>query len=607
MQKPNAVAVNPNTNMVYISNEDANRISIINGKSDTLVKTIIVPSNNSTYANNYSELDVNPNTNIIAMTDKSSNTLSIINGTTNDFLKTVKVGNSPSDVAINSATNMMYVTNMRSNTVSVIDGKTDRVVAGSIDNQNQLPLLSGFKVDTGPLRLAVNPNTNKIYVIYEFSNKVSVIDGTTDRIVDTITLDNVTNAIAVNPTTNMIYVANRDAGTISIVDGKTDKMVAKIHDGNSPIGLTVNPNTDIVYIANMDTDTVSVIDGMTNKIITSPTNSTETGIEDVVVDPNTNMIYMARDDLFTVSVVSGIRKFDRLHYDNIYKIISNVTVGEGPYDVFPRQLSFSLAVNPHTDIAYASNWFYNTIGVIDGETNTVIANISDVNIPERMAVNPNTDMLYALSPLSNIVYVIDGHTNQIISKVNVGEFPTDVAVNPATNLIYITNRDSDTISVIDGNTDRMVSSIGFKINPENSGVIYCNGQKISINYHNFAIGTPIECVAKPNPGYAFSAWSNDVSSNPFNPLKFTTSQFGEIVNANFIIPAEVALPNELFNKLNVLIISVIIPSIVGWSIPFLIGWLRSLRQKKQLRKCLSRIDSTFDIHKEHRENLIQNK
>ena len=126
----------------------------------------------------------------------------------------------------------------------------------------------------------------------------------------------------------------------------------------------------------------------------------------------------------------------------------------------------------------------------------------------------------------------------------------------------------------------MVSSIGFKINPENSGVIYCNGQKISINYHNFAIGTPIECVAKPNPGYAFSAWSNDVSSNPFNPLKFTTSQFGEIVNANFIIPAEVALPNELFNHLNVLIISVIIPSIVGWSIPFLIGWLRSLRQKK---------------------------
>ena len=263
-------------------------------------------------------------------------------------------------------------------------------------------------------------------------------------------------------------------------------------------------------------------------------------------------------------------------------------------------------MNPHTDITYASNWFYNTIGVIDGETNTIIANISVVNIPERMAVNPNTDILYVLSPLSNIVYVIYGHTNQIISKVDVGEFPTDVAVDPATNLIYVTNRDSDTISVIDGKSNRMVSSVGFKINPENSGVMYCNGQKISTNHHNFTIGTSIECVAKPNPGYAFSSWSDDVSSNPSNPLKFTTSQLGEIVNANFIIPTEVALPNELFNKLNVLIISVIIPSIVGCSIPFLIGWLRSLTQKKQLRECLSRIDSPFDIHKEHRENLIQN-
>ena len=97
-------------------------------------------------------------------------------------------------------------------------------------------------------------------------------------------------------------------------------------------------------------------------------------------------------------------------------------VSEGPYDVFPRQLSLACFEIRVRNIAYASDWS-DTIGVIDGETNTVIANISDVNIPERMAVNPNTDMLYALSPLSNIVYVIDGHTNQIISKVNVGRIP----------------------------------------------------------------------------------------------------------------------------------------------------------------------------------------
>jgi YVTN family beta-propeller protein len=606
MQKPDAVAVNSHTNMVYVSNEDANRVSVINGTTDTLLKTIIIPSNNSTSANNYSELDVDPTTNVIVMTDKYSSTLSIINGTTNNLLNTIKVGNSPSDVAVNPTTNMVYVTNMRSNTVSVIDGKAGHVLIGSVDDQSSLPTLSGFRTDTGPLRLAINPNTNKIYAIYEFSNKVSVIDGTTDSLIDTITLDNVSNAIAVNPITNMIYVANRDADTVSVVNGRTDKVVPKFHDENSPISIAVNPITNMIYVADLVADTISVIDGLTNKMITYPSNSTDTGIQDVAVDPKTNMVYMARDDVFTVSVTEGIRKFDRLHSSNIYKIISNVTVGEGPYEVYPRNFYFSLAINPNTDIVYASNWLYNMIGVIDGETNTLIANISNVNTPEKIAVNPNTDTLYAASPVTNIVYVIDGHTNQIVSKINVGQFPTDIAVNPSTNLIYVTNRDSDSISVIDGYTNRMVTNIAFRTNPANSGIIYCNGQKIPANYHNFEAGTTIECEAKANPGYAFSSWSGDVSSNQFNPLKFTASEFGKNVYANFIIPTEVALPNELFNKLNVLIISVIIPSLVGWSIPFIIGWFRSERQKKQLRECLSRIDTTFDMYKDHTENLIQN-
>ena len=66
--------------------------------------------------------------------------------------------------------------------------------------------------------------------IYEFSNKISVIDGATDTLTGSITLRNVTNAIAVNPTTNMIYVAHRDANSISVIDGKSNKVVNRIPD-----------------------------------------------------------------------------------------------------------------------------------------------------------------------------------------------------------------------------------------------------------------------------------------------------------------------------------------------------------------------------------------
>src|SRR5436309_645247 len=59
----------------------------------------------------------------------------------------------------------------------------------------------------GPVAVAVNPVTNKIYVGNVFSANVTVIDGATNG---TTTVAAGTNpvAVAVNPVTNKIYVAN---------------------------------------------------------------------------------------------------------------------------------------------------------------------------------------------------------------------------------------------------------------------------------------------------------------------------------------------------------------------------------------------------------------
>ena len=131
------------------------------------------------------------------------------------------------------------------------------------------------------------------------------------------------------------------------------------------------------------------------------------------------------------------------------------------------------------------------IGVIDGETYKVVANITGVGIPERMAVNPNTNMLYSLDPTSGIVYVINMQTNNIVSKIKAGTSTFGIAVNPTTNMIYITSRDSNSVSVIDGKTNSLVTGIRFNISPANAGFVFCNGQKVSGNYSRFDIGSPI--------------------------------------------------------------------------------------------------------------------
>jgi YVTN family beta-propeller protein len=109
-------------------------------------------------------------------------------------------------------------------------------------------------------------------------------------------------AVAVNPNTNMIYLANNGSDTVSVIDGKTNSVVKNIMVGTGPSYVSVNPNTDMVYVTNFDSDTVSVIDGKTNAIIKTIT--VGKGLEDIAINPNTNMAYMAVQNGLTVLKLS---------------------------------------------------------------------------------------------------------------------------------------------------------------------------------------------------------------------------------------------------------------------------------------------------------------
>ena len=89
--KPDAVAVNPLSGIVYVSNQDANRVTIIDGKTNKVITTLVLSSNYSVDKNNYSELSINPVTNMIYVSDKQMDSISIINGTTNSLVKFVKL------------------------------------------------------------------------------------------------------------------------------------------------------------------------------------------------------------------------------------------------------------------------------------------------------------------------------------------------------------------------------------------------------------------------------------------------------------------------------------------------------------------------------------
>ena len=165
--------------------------------------------------------------------------------------------------------------------------------------------------------MAVNPVTNKIYVVNTAGNTVTVVDGGTYS-TKTVPTGNSPQAIDVNTVTNKIYVANISDNTVTVIDGGNNA-TATVTVGLRPIAVAVNPTTNKIYTANSGDGTVTIINGATN----SPTTITAgTFPSAVAINSYTNRTYVATaphgDGV--VKVIDGNSNF----------VIDNVYVGAYP-------------------------------------------------------------------------------------------------------------------------------------------------------------------------------------------------------------------------------------------------------------------------------------
>ena len=160
----------------------------------------------------------------------------------------------------------------------------------------------------------------------------------------------------------------------------------------------------------------------------------------VALNPNTNRIYAVNSGYASnsVSVIDG----------NTNTVIATVPVGNTP---------FALDVNPRTNLVYVGNNQDTTVSVIDGRTNAVVATIEGLASPEAVAVNPQTNKIWVVNYYSSEISEIDGRTNEVIANLQIeGQTAQGIAINTALNLVYVAS--GSTIFVIDGNTDTIITS-----------------------------------------------------------------------------------------------------------------------------------------------------
>ena len=420
---PYAVAVNPLTNKVYVANETGNSVSVIDGSSDTVTTTVQLGTGASPFA-----VVVNTSTNVVYAINNGNDTVTVINGNDNTIIGTplpLGANTNPVAAAVNPVTNTIYVAN--NGDPNSPSGKPGNVtlIAGATVNGSITPASIITTVGTGacgsgntcqnPRAIAINPITNKVYVVYISSNDVSVLNGSTGAFIKRVTVGNSPREVQLNTVSNMIYVANEGSppakATVSVISGATDTVTGSPQVGVFPRAIVVNSATNQIYVGNQTGGTITAIDGASLNTSTVIVGSTVFAIG---FNPVTNLVYVANNGGNSVSVVNGDTN-----------VVTSVPVGSNPV---------AAVVDPVDNQVYVVNQGANSVSVIDAPTNTV----TPVNVgagPVAIDINPVTDVAYVANETDGTVTAIT--ETFTTSNITVGGSPVSVAVNPATNHVYV--------------------------------------------------------------------------------------------------------------------------------------------------------------------------
>jgi hypothetical protein len=207
-------------------------------------------------------------------------------------LGVINVGGQPGLLAINPTTNMLYDPNATLKTVTVVDGNTNQVVA-------DVPM------PATPVAAAVNSATNLIYVTTGYpSNSIVVIDGASNIVTATIPAT-LPGFIAVNSLTNLVYFSNLGPN-LSVLDGSTNKIVATITTAYGIEGIAINQTANRIYLSEgiLNVGDVVVVDGNTNHATTFQVPGA-CFLTSIAVDSAVNRIYVADNNCSGLYVISG--------------------------------------------------------------------------------------------------------------------------------------------------------------------------------------------------------------------------------------------------------------------------------------------------------------
>jgi YVTN family beta-propeller protein len=180
-----------------------------------------------------------------------ADSISVVDGTTFTVLRHIATGDNPHEILVDEQGQVAYVGNRRDDTISVIDIGTDEETA-RIDSPG------------APHGLALSADRATLFVTG--GGAINVIDLAARRMVGAIAVGRTPHMLHRTPDSTHILTGNMGDDTVSVIELSTRKVVATVPVGRTPEDLAIAPDGREIVVGNQDDDSITVVDGRTFRV-----------------------------------------------------------------------------------------------------------------------------------------------------------------------------------------------------------------------------------------------------------------------------------------------------------------------------------------------------
>lgn len=278
-----------------------------------------------------------------------------------------------------------------------------------------------------PRALGYDSEKNEVFVANEYSDNVSVISDSSDKIVATVSVENSPVSAAYDSDKGEVFVADSGSSDVSVISDLDNTVVANVTVGDTPSDTVFDSGKGEVFVTDWNSNNVEVISDTNNSVVATISVPGDPFV--MTYDPAQGSIFVSDPGANTVTVIS----------DSNNTVIATLHVGDTPN---------GLAYDSHSGDVYVANIGSDNLSIISATTNKVVGSFTDTVEPLDVGADAAAGEVLVSNYDAGTLNEYSDSNYTLTAYAPIGQIPYGIVYDSGTSQIFTANSGSDTVSVI---------------------------------------------------------------------------------------------------------------------------------------------------------------